>query len=287
MAQLAFTGRESVGRVQIERFGNSLRLRWSSNCKRYSLTVGRDSRDTLKAARAKAQAIDSDITFDRFDSTLEKYGKKQRPPLEVASPDKAPKTQLRQLWDKFLAYKLPHLKPATQQEYDSFDRLLDKVEALGNDALSFDALKTKQNLLAVTTVDQTKRVLQYLSACCEWSIRQKIITENPYKGLAADMPKRQSQLRPDADAFTEEEREAVIAAFKTNKRPGANYSHYAPTVEFWFFTDCRPSEAVGLTWGNVSEDCSIVVFNGSIQTIRGVQVRSVGSKNNNSRSVTG
>lgn len=59
----------------MERFRDSVRLRWTLHGKTYSLTVGKDSRDTLKAARAKAQVIDSDITFERFDPALVKYGK--------------------------------------------------------------------------------------------------------------------------------------------------------------------------------------------------------------------
>ncbi|MUL39329.1 hypothetical protein [Gloeocapsopsis dulcis] len=63
-----FTGKERLGKITIERFRDSLRLRWTLKGKTYSLTIGKDSRDTLKAARAKAQVIDSDITFDRFRS---------------------------------------------------------------------------------------------------------------------------------------------------------------------------------------------------------------------------
>lgn len=40
-----------------------------------------------------------------------------------------------------------------------------------------------------------------------------------------------------------------------------------------------------MTWGNVAEDCYSVTFNGSIQTIKRVQIRSLGSKNNTSRTV--
>ena len=65
-----------------------------------------------------------------------------------------------------------------------------------------------------------------------------------------------------------------------------NYSHYAPIVEFWFLTGCRPSEAIGLKWKNVSDDCSTVLFIGSVQTIRGTQVWSEGSKNNKSRAIS-
>ena len=121
--------------------------------------------------------------------------------------------------------------------------------------LSYDGLATKQALLAVTTTNQTRRMLQYLSACCEWGFKHKLIKDNPFKGLASDMPKRRSLTHPDPNAFDDTERDAVIEAFKNDNRPGMNYRHYAPIVEFWFLTGCRPSEAIGLVWGNVSEDC--------------------------------
>jgi hypothetical protein len=70
-----FDGRERRGRVTVERFRDSIRLRWTLKSKTYSLTIGKDSRDTLRAARAKAQIIDGDVALDRFDSSLIKYGK--------------------------------------------------------------------------------------------------------------------------------------------------------------------------------------------------------------------
>jgi integrase len=41
-----------------------------------------------------------------------------------------------------------------------------------------------------------------------------------------------------------------------------------------------------LKWKNVSDDCSTVLFIGSVQTIRGTQVWSEGSKNNKSRAMS-
>lgn len=279
MAELKFTGKEKIGRVNVERFRDSLRLRWTVEGKRYSLTIGQDSRDTLKAAIGKAQLIDGDITLNKFDITLEKYGKCGTF-LEVVSPIQERQISLRQLWDKFLEDKFHHVKAKTHPEYRNFTKLLDKV-----DDLSYDALKTKQALLAVTTIDQTRRMLQYLSACCQWGIRHREIYDNPYDGLASELPKRKSVTHPMPDSFTEQERDAVIEAFKNDKRSGMNYRHYAPVVEFWFLTGCRPSEAIGLTWGKVSDDCSIISFEGSIQTVRGVQIWSEKSKNNKSRTL--
>ncbi len=281
MAQQLFTGKERVGRVTVERFKDYIRLRWTLKGKTYCLNVGKDSRATITAARAKAGRINEDITDPRFDVTLERYGKQSATVLEVVRPTQ-PKEEisLRQLWDKFLADKMPTLKAKTQDEYRNFTKLLDKI-----DGLSYDALKTKQALLTVTTIDQTRRMLQYLSACCQWGIRHREIYDNPYDGLASELPKRKSVTHPMPDSFTEQETDAVIEAFKNDMRPGMNYRHYAPVVEFWFLTGCRPSEAIGLTWSKVSHDCSIVSFEGSIQTVRGVQIWSEKSKNNKSRTL--
>lgn len=281
MAQLAFTGKERIGRITVERFRDSIRLRWTIHRKTYSLTVGKDCRDSVKAARAKAQIIDSDITFDRFDPSLAKYDKQQSTVLEVVSTIQTPQVCLRELWDKFLADKLPHLKQKSQYEYGAMTRLLDK---LGGD-LSFNALKTKQRLLEITTVDQTKRLLQYISACCAWGIKHQLVGNNPYEGLSNELPKRKSLDQPEPNAFSEEEREAVIEAFKNDTRPGINYRHYANLIKFLFLTGCRPSEAVGLTWGNVADDCSAIAFAGSLQTMSGRIIRSEGSKNNKIRTV--
>lgn len=45
--------------------------------------------------------------------------------------------------------------------------------------------------------------------------------------------------------------------------------YYAPFVKFLFWTGCRPCEAIGLRWGNVSPDCSRVHFCESIVEVSG------------------
>lgn len=275
-----FAGKERIGKITLERFKDYLRLRWTLQKKTYVLSLGKDSSDALRVGRAKAQAIDTDITFERFDPSLQKYGN-QPTILEIVTTKPESQISLRQLWDNFLADKLPHLKAKIQDEYVNFTRLLDKIDK----EVSYNALQTKKALLNITTIDQTRRMLQYLSACCNWGIKHKLINENPFYGLYSELPKRKSISNPNPDSFTEEEREAVIAAFKNDKRSGMTYSHYAPIVEFWFLTGCRPSEAIGLPWSNVSDDCYSIIFNCSIQTIKGIQVRSEGSKNNKSRAV--
>lgn len=272
---------ERIGRITIERFRDTLRLRWTLHHKTYCLTIGKDSKNAQIAARGKAQIIDGDIIFDKFDPTLQKYGKILLPTYN----DEISQAQisLRELWDRFLEDKLPSIKIKTQDEYAKFTHLLDKLE----NNLVFDGLVVKKALLAITTIDQCKRVLQYLSACCTWGVQHKLITFNPFQGMAAQLPQRKSLGNPTPNAFTQEERDTIIQAFKQDERPGINYRIYAPIVEFWFLTGCRPSEAIGLTWNKVSPDCTSVIFDGSIQTLaNGSQVWSDGSKNNRSRKIS-
>lgn len=256
-------------------------MRWTLNGKTYSLTVGKDSRDTIKAAKATAQTIDSDIIFNRFDSSLVKYGK-QSTVLEVVSSIQ-PELGLGELWKKYVSDRLPNWKPMTIEKYKQFSELFER--RLGS-KLIYNGLEVKSSLLEITTRDRTRDCLEKLSACCDWGIKHKLIQENPFKGMAAEMPKPRYATDPNPNAFTELEREQVIEAFKNDNRPGMNYRHYASLVEFWFFTGCRPSKAIGLTWDKVNEDCSQIIFDCSIQTTsRGKKIKSEGSKNNKSRKI--
>lgn len=280
MNQLTFTGKERVGRVTVERFRDSIRLRWTLQGKTYSLTVGLDSKDTIKAARAKAQTIDSDITFERFDASLVKYGKAKPTVMELVSPIQD--ISLMELWNLYLEDKLPSLKAKTVEKHENFTKLFKK---LGH-RLSYDALEAKQALLEVTTTDRTRDALMYLSACCSWGMKHSRVRNNPFEGMANDMPKPRYQTDPTPESFTREERDHIIKAFKTDTRPGMNYRHYASFVEFLFLTGCRPSEAIGLTWEKIADDCSSILFDCSIQTLaNGSRVHSQGSKNNKSRKI--
>lgn len=282
MAQTIFTGKERIGRITLEQFRGSLRLRWMLNRKSYSLTIGKDSRDTLKAARATAQIIDSDITFRRFDSTLGKYGKNSTVLEDVSPIQTQQQIKLLELWEKFFNDKLTSIKPKTVEKYENFTKLFSKL----GDRLTYDSLAVKEILLSTTTADRARDCLMYLGACCDWGVKRNLIEHNPFQGMASGMPKPRYLTDPHPNAFTELERDTVVCAFKTDQRPGMTYRRYAPLVEFLFFTGCRPSEAIGLTWNKISNDCSQITFDCSIQTLsNGKRIKSKGSKNNTSRTI--
>jgi integrase len=105
--------------------------------------------------------------------------------------------------------------------------------------------------------------------------------------MAQELPKHKWEQDPEPNAFMKEEKEAIIQAFKTHQgnwnnkgKTGFKYSHYAPLVQFWFLTGCRPSEGIGLTWGQINDDCTQIVFNQAlVQLAGGKIVKSEGSKN--------
>ncbi|MBW4522561.1 MAG: DUF3596 domain-containing protein [Scytolyngbya sp. HA4215-MV1] len=278
----------SKGTVQIKVSNGRLQLVFSWQGQRFYLSLGLpDTTINRKAAEAKARQIELDFVSGNFDSTLEKY--KPQSVLKTQQPDITPKVtpKLKDLWEAYTQYKASSLKPTTQLYHESFTRLFARL----GDIPLLDALKVKAALEKVTTLHQTKRALMQLNAACRWGVKHKLIEQNPYEGMANEMPRYRYQLEPNPNSFTEDEREQIIQAFKAHKGnwngrgvTGIGYEHYAPFVEFLFLTGCRPSEAIGLQWKNISEDSGFVFFEGSITTSgNGKPIRVKGSKNNKNR----
>jgi integrase len=115
--------------------------------------------------------------------------------------------------------------------------------------------------------------------------QESLISSNTFDGMAQELPKYRYQVDPKPNAFTEEERDQVIEAFKNDARKGMNYRRYAPFVEFLFCVGCRPSEAIGLRWKHISDDFGTIHFEESLVQIGNRRVRSEGSKNNTTRTI--
>ena len=64
--------------------------------------------------------------------------------------------------------------------------------------------------------------------------------------------------------FTAEERDAILRAIATDqfcpKVSGFKHPYYLPLITFLFKTGCRPSEAVALEWGHITEDLGRITF---------------------------
>jgi integrase len=271
--QATFSGKERVGRITIERFRDSVRLRWTLNQKTYTLTIGKEDKDTIKAARAKAQLINSDITFDRFDSSLVKYGKQLNSvALELVSDTSS--LSLRELWDRYWKDKATGCKPSYLHHVDS--TYTPKIYKCPIDDIS-KAIAIKNWLLSITTRGITKRILIDLNACCKWGIKHKLVNFNvsPYEGMSQELGKFNWEIEPSPNAFNQTEKEQILNAFENSE----HYSYYFPLVKFWLLTGCRPSEGIGVTWGQISHDAGEIIFDRASVYVAGRIIEVKGSKN--------
>ncbi|MBL1174135.1 Arm DNA-binding domain-containing protein [Pantanalinema sp. GBBB05] len=281
------TGKNPKGSVSIIVSNGRLQLRFRHAGERHYLSLGLpDNPINRKAAEAKKTQIELDIASGNFDPTLAKYT--PRSVLKTAEPDITPRVtpKITDFWEAYIQYKASSVKETTRLYHQSFGKMFQKL----GDVPLLDAIAVKTGLEKITTVHQAKRTLMQLCAACRWGVKHGLIDSNPYEGMANEMPKYRYQLEPKPNAFTEEERDRTIQAFRDHKGnwngrgyTGFRFSHYASFVEFLFLTGCRPSEAVGLRWGSIAKDCGSVYFGEAITYCCGKNVHVEGSKNNKKR----
>lgn len=272
------------GSVQVKNSNNRLQLVFSFGGKRHYLSLGlTDNPFNRKQAQDKAFEIQRDMDYGQFDSSnLDKYKiGVSFTTIEPITPI-TPMPTVLEIWKGYFESKRSQLKPKTIEKYDNLTRLFAKIGDLPIE----DEMAVKKGLEEVTTVNRVRDGLTYLNAATQWACKHKIITSTPYVGMAGEMPKPKYATDPQPNAFSQEQMMQVIEAFREDKRPGMTYQHYASFVEFLFRVGCRPSEAIGLTWENISADGGTIHFTGSLVQVGNRRVRSEGSKNNKTRSLS-
>lgn len=239
----------TIGKIQLYRCKGSIRLRWSVEWKDYSLNVRGLTKDSLKAAIAKAQLITSDIAFERFDKTLVKYNplrhvKSRNPKLAKKTTEPKQRT-LQGFWENYKEANANITSVTTQMEnWRQCDRCLNRVSPK---FLEVDHIENFiAELLKSYSVGTLERVLADLKAACNLAIRQGHLNKNPFVGVK--LPKR---VKSRPECFTNEEIKIIITAFYsdefTSKYAGCKPSWYGRYIEFLALTFCRPEEAIALT----------------------------------------
>jgi integrase len=236
----------SKGTIAIQSVKDRLRLCWRVKGDRFYLSLGYpDTPKHRQIARLKANQIESDILFDRFDPTLEKY----------RASGNAPKPKsLREIYDRFIDYKRPQCSPSTMRsQYKPWRK---RVSELPTDS-PYEAAVIRDWVLTHMALDSGKRFLGSLSECCNWAIESGFLDKNAFSGMAQQirLPKK-SKEEEDIYPFNKKEIDRLLDLFKTNKY----YKHYYPFIAFCFLTGCRPSEALALQWRHVGKRFERVVF---------------------------
>ncbi|MFB8788656.1 MAG: site-specific integrase [Potamolinea sp.] len=128
------------------------------------------------------------------------------------------------------------------------------------------AISARNWLLANYTPNLARRNLVQISACCSWGVNSGFIDFNPFQGLAKEI--KLKRITEKNLGFSREERDIIISAFEDSKP----YKFYAPFVKFLFLTGCRPSEAIALTWSDIS-DKFIRLHQAAVDTPKGILIK--------------
>jgi integrase len=241
--------KNSNGRLQIVISLKKDKKDKKDNRKYFSLNLS-ESKQNRNYAEMIAKQIQNDILAGHFDPTFKKYERKSstsEPEVETGED-----TTLRELWDRYTNYKRQQLSPSTiAKDFGCVSTYIDKFPV----STLADAVAVRDYLNLETTPNVTKRILTQLAACCRWAVSSKLLTINPFLGMAADikLPKGRGE-EARIDPFSPEERDLIIKHLRSHN------SEYVSLVEFMFRTGCRPSEAIGIQWRHISLNYKIITF---------------------------
>ena len=245
-------GRSPKNSVQIVDQGGMLRLRWTYQKKRFVISLGLANTPlNYNVAQGKASAIESDIRLDRFDPTLRKYKNQpkniQPEKEEMTTPD---------LFQKFIDYRRAE-GTSGQAIASRYIPLLNNLKRWGHIADKqaaknfIDLLRSRQSALIAN------QNLSLLKGFNEWAIETELMPQNvfrsikPLKNSHAPSPKRQP--------FTVEETRQLISTLKKPK-----FQPWHDFCMFLLYTGCRPSEAIGLQWGDIDWTKKTVIIQRSL-----------------------
>jgi len=229
---------KKFGYVSIEIVRGNYRLRWRALGQRFCLAIGKADTDAARvAAEARAQEINSDILFGRFDESLARYSQVHADRIATAKQG----LDLREVWEKYKTYKKWRTAKTTQKDnWRTIDRCLAKLTP---EQLLLDRSELVLPKLLQTYAPGTiRRVLADLNGACNWAVESKLIKTNPYTKLAKQLPKNQKCDRA-REIFTTGEIKKILAAFRGDK----SAEFYANYVEFLALTGFRPEEAIALS----------------------------------------
>jgi integrase len=248
------------GSVQIKSSNNRLQLVFSFGGRRHYLSTGYPNTPQYqKLAQMKANEIEKDILYERFDDTLAKY--KPKSALNTATPVtpiSPPAVSLADIWTKYVEWKRPQCAPSTMKnQYRAYSAYLKRLTTHDLNR----ANEMRDQALQTIPINSAKRFIVALNSCCNWAVRSGLIAENPFRGMSAEikLPKSE-QAEDDINPFSADERDQIINAFHQNRY----YRYYAPLVEFLFATGARPSETIALQWKHISHDFRTIKFDQAV-----------------------
>ncbi len=265
------TGKTSRGKVSIyvEKSRIKARLpRQYFGGEQPRIALGMEANEAnMGRAQRLAERMTLDLQDGCFDETLAKYGVIADLKLkggETTSDDQLPPKpalSLMELWDMYCEYRKQGLRESNfekmfQGNYRNF--LQSAIEATKSE----DALKIRNWLVENRNHKTVKAVLSNLSNAYRLGMKNKLLTHNPYEGMAEEIVnkgakgKTQGEIDIEADddvldrgkAYTWDESQIILEYVQ------ANCPHWFNFLKFKFLTGCRTGEAIALIWDDIEWD---------------------------------
>lgn len=235
-------------KIRVTDNNGSLRIRFKLDGQIYNISgLGKsDNRVSCAQAELAAALIERDIKLGCFDESLARYL-----PHEPVKPPKPKK--LIELWDAWV--KTLGLSEQTKADhYGTTRRMILRAKPAPNSA-SVDWFLKDGGHLSSYSYNLRRRLI---GNCLDWSIEQKLITENPFRTIKPKKATRRNKTKP----LTMEQVRQILDGFKIH------YPGYENFAKFLFLTGCRISEAIGLQWKRVDFQANTVTIADALAQVR-------------------
>jgi integrase len=253
-------------------FTTSISQRFWGKKQKYKGLGLRDNPENRQLAEDIAYRARQDIRNNNFDVTLKRYE-----PHALLESSEQINFKIPTLLELYLKYIEEVKKPAvTKGTYKGHYKTacLNIIKRCADADIIEDSVSIFDKIKSSTTPNEAKKLLNLLFNVLEWCKRRNIVkkeTYNPYKDYIQDVPGKSKRMKPPAHiieqnldskdrdyrGFLPQEAEKIIESFSER---GQTPKLYNRLLRFLFLTGCRPSEAIGLQWGDISEDCTIITF---------------------------
>lgn len=263
MTDIKINTRRQKGKVAVRTIHGRLQLRFTACGKRHILSLSLDDTPAnRKVAEAKATLIESDLAWDRFDPTLEKYKPQREKSPITPSPLTLAEVSLLELWQKYTEFKKNQIAETTLRV--KYFAVANHIKKLPKSVIH-NPIAIRDYLLTSVSLYVAKNLLTQFDAMGKWATKSGLLDSNPFEGLKVDIKLRGSDY-DNIQLFSEVDKVAIICAFSKHER----YSVYAPFVKFLFLTGCRTGEAIALQWKHISDD-EYIVFSESVSTSKRIR----------------
>ena len=240
-----------VGIVNVVKRRGSYKLRfYYPPGNRHEISIAKITPEGWQEAIRAAQLIDRDCSLNDFDETYARYSPRHARKLKVSSKPK--EVNLKEIWESYKEANKNRVAPTTIKHcWHEMDRYISLVPS---HLLKTDkATEFINHLLSIYKPSSLAGIFRAsLYPAGSQAVRQGILTRNVYRDVK--LPKI---TKKPIECYEPDEIKEISAAFYSDmyvlKQSAYPHSFYAPLVDFFALTGCRPEEAHAVTWDDITK----------------------------------